>query len=84
MIRIGSECARSLQRLYFDQKTLAEKLSEQTGVVYRDALGMDASIAIVQPCDEFGSDESVHDRARSAVEMMRERARRLETTIAAL
>lgn len=84
VVRIGSERARRLQRLYFDQKALAEELSAQTGVVYRDALGMDDSIAIVQPYDQFGAGESVHERARSAVETMRDRGRRLAETIAAL
>ena len=84
VVHFGSERARSLQRLYFDQKALAAELSEQTGVVYRDALGMDDSIAIVQPYDQFRTDESVHDRASRAIETMRERAQRLAETIAAL
>ena len=84
VIAIGPERARSLQRLYFEQKALAAELSMQTGVVYRDALGMDDSIAIVQPYDQFGAEESVHDRARAAIQTMRERARRLAETIAAL
>ena len=84
VVHVGSERAKSLQRLYFDQKALARELSEQTGVVYRDALGMDDSIAVVQPYDQFGDEESVHDRARAAIETMRERARRLAETILAL
>ena len=84
VVRIGPQRARSLQRLYFEQKVLAAELSEQTGVVYRDALGMDDSIAIVQPYDQFRAEESVHDRARSAIETMRQRAQRLSETIAAL
>ena len=58
VVHIGAERARSLQRLYFDQKALAAKLTGQTGVVWRDALGMDESIAIVQPYDQFGAEES--------------------------
>ena len=84
VVRVGSERARNLQRLYFDQKALARELSDQTGVVYRDALGMDDSIAIVQPYDQFGDEESVHDRARAAIETMREREQRLAETIRAL
>ena len=42
------------------------------------------SIAIAQPYDQFGAEESVHERARSAIETMRDRARRLAETIAAL
>lgn len=84
VVRIGPERARSLQRLYFDQKALAAELSERTGIVYRDALGMDDSIAIVQPYDQFLAEESVHERARSAIETMRERVQRLAETIAAL
>ena len=84
VVSIGPERANSLQRLYFEQKVLAAELSEQTGVVYRDALGMDDSIDIVQPYDQFRAEESVHDRARSAIETMRERAQRLADTIAAL
>ena len=84
VIHLGSERAKSLQRLYFEQKALAAELSEQTGVPYRDALGMDDSIAIVQPYDQFRADESVHERAGHAIETMRERARRLAATIAEL
>ena len=84
VVHIGSERARRLQRLYFDQKALAAELSEYTGVIYRDALGMDDSIAIVQPYDQFGADESLHERAGRAIETMRERAQRLAETIAAL
>ncbi len=84
VVCIGAQRARSLQGLYFDQKALAAELTEQTGVVWRDALGMDESIAIVQPYDQFGVDESLHDRATRAVETMRGRAERLAETIAAL
>ena len=84
VVHVGPERARHLQRLYFDQKALARELSEQTGVVYRDALGMDESIAVVQAYDQFGDEESIHDRARAAIETMRERARRLAETIRAL
>ena len=84
VVHIGAERARSLQRLYFAQKALAADLTERTGVVWRDALGMDDSIAIVQPYDQFGADESLHDRANSAIETMRDRVERLVETIAAL
>ena len=84
VVALGSERAKRLQRLYFDQKALAAELSAQTMVVYHDALGMDESIAIVQPYDQFGAEESVHDRARSAIETMRQRVRRLTETIAVL
>ena len=84
VVHIGSERARTLQRLYFDQKALAAELSEQTGVLWRDSLAMDDSIAIVQPYDQFRAEESLHDRANRAIETMRERARRLAETIAVL
>ena len=84
VVHIGAERARSLQRLYFDQKALAAELTGQTGVVWRDALAMDESIAIVQPYDQFGAEESLHDRANRAIETMRGRAERLAETIAAL
>ena len=84
VVHIGAERARRLQRLYFDQKSLAAELTVQTGVVWRDALAMDESIAIVQPYDQFGAEESLHDRANRAIETMRERAERLAETIAAL
>ena len=84
VVHIGAERARSLQRLYFDQKALAAELTGQTGVVWRDALAMDDSIAMVQPYDQFGAEESLHDRANRAIETMRERAERLAETIAAL
>ena len=84
VVYLGAERARSLQRLYFDQKALAAELTGRTGVVWRDALGMDDSIAIVQPYDQFGADESLHERANRAIETMRERAERLAKTIAAL
>ncbi|MDD9983879.1 MAG: hypothetical protein OXU81_21390 [Gammaproteobacteria bacterium] len=84
VVHIGAERARDLQRLYFDQKALAAELTGQTGVVWRDALEMDESIAIVQPYDQFGADESLHDRANRAIETLRGRAERLSETIAAL
>ena len=84
MVHVGAERARRLQQLYFDQKTLAAELSELTGFVYRDALGMDDSIAIVQPYDQFGTEESVHERARRAIETMQGRAERLAETIMAV
>ncbi|MCY4470258.1 MAG: hypothetical protein OXC08_16205 [Thiotrichales bacterium] len=84
VVHIGAERARSLQRLYFDQKALAAELTGQTGVVWRDALGMDESIAIVQPYDQFGAEESLHDRASRAIETMRGRAEHLTETIAAI
>ena len=48
------------------------------------ALAMDESIAIVQPYDQFGAEESLHDRANRAIGTMRGRAERLAETIAAL
>ncbi len=84
VVHIGAERARDLQRLYFDQKALAADLTGQTGVVWRDALEMDDSIAIVQPYDQFGADESLHDRAKRAIGILRGRAERLAATIAAL
>ena len=84
VVHFGPERARDLQRLYFDQKALAAELTGQTGVVWRDALGMDDSIAIVQPYDQFGADESLHDRVNRAIETLRGRAERLAETIAAL
>ena len=84
VVHFGPGRARDLQRLYFDQKALAAELTGQTGVVWRDALGMDDSIAIVQPYDQFGAEESLHDRANRAIETMRGRAERLAETIAAL
>ena len=84
VVHIGPDRARSLQRLYFDQKTLAAELTAQTGVVWRDALAMDESIAIVQPYDQFGAEESLHERANRAIQTMRGRAERLAETIAAL
>ena len=84
VVHIGAERAKSLQRLYFDQKALAAELTGQTGIVWRDALAMDESIAIVQPYDQFGAEESLHERANRAIETMRERAERLSETIAAL
>ena len=84
VVHIGAKRARSLQRLYFDQKALAAELTGQTGVVWRDALGMDDSIAIVQPYDQFGAEESLHDRASRAIETMRGRTEHLTETIAAI
>ena len=84
VVHIGSERARSLQRLYFDQKALAAELSEQSGVLYGDTLGMDDSIAIVQPYHQFRADESLHEHTGRAIETMCERAQRLKETIAAL
>ena len=84
VVHIGAERAKSLQRLYFDQKALAAELTGRTGVVWRDALAMDESIAIVQPYDQFGAGESLHNRASRAIETMRRRAERLAETIAAL
>ncbi len=84
VMHIGAERARSLQRLYFEQKALAAELTEQTGVVWRDALAMDESIAIVQPYGQFGAEESLHERANRAIATMRKRAERLAETIVAL
>ena len=84
VVHFGPERAKRLQRLYFDQKALAAELTGPTGVVYRDALGMDESIAIVQPYDQFVAEESLHDRANRAIETMRGRIRRLRETIATL
>jgi len=84
VVHIGAERARSLQRLYFDQRALAAELTGQTGVVWRDALAMDESIVIVQPYGQFGAEESLHERANRAIATMRKRAERLAETIAAL
>ena len=45
---------------------------------------MDDSIAIVQPYDQFGAEESLHDRANRAIDKMRGRTERLAQTVAAL
>ena len=84
IVHVGAERAKALQRLHFDQKALAVELTGKTGIAYRDALGIDDSIAIVQPYDQFRADESIHVRARGAVETLRERARRLVATIASI
>ena len=84
VIHIGPERSKALQGLYFDQKALAATLTEKTGSTWRDALGMDDSIAIVQPFDQLGTEESLHERARGAIATLRERSQRLAATIAAL
>ena len=84
IVHIGPERSKVLQGLYFEQKALAAKLTEKTGATYRDALGMDDSIAIVQPYDQLGTEESLHERADSAIATLRARSQRLATTIAAL
>ena len=84
IIHIGPERSKALQRLYFDQKALAATLTDKTGATWRDALGMDDSIAIVQPFDQLGAEESLHERARSAIATLQERSQRLAATIAAL
>ena len=84
IIHIGPERSKALQGLYFEQKTLAATLTEKTGATWRDPLGMDDSIAIVQPFDQLGAEESLHERARAAVATLQARSQRLATTIAAL
>ena len=84
ILHIGPERSKALQGLYFDQKALAAKLTEKTGATWRDALGMDDSIAIVQPFDQLGAEESLHERARNAIATLRQRSQRLATTIATL
>ena len=84
IIHIGPERSRVLQGLYFEQKALAATLTEKTGATWRDALGMDDSIAIVQPFDQLGAEESLHERARSAIATLQERSQRLSATIAAI
>ena len=84
LIHIGPERARLLQRLHFEQKALAAELTELTGAGYRDTLGMDDSIAIVQPYDQMRDDESIHERARIAIATLQERRRRVTETVAAL
>ncbi|WP_025771458.1 hypothetical protein [Thioalkalivibrio sp. HK1] len=81
IVHFGAQRARTLQRLHFEQRDLAAKLTGQTGIVYRDSLGMDESIDVVQPFAQFEKDESLHDRARKAIETLRERAGRLADTI---
>ena len=80
----GRSAPCALQRLHFEQKALAAELTETTGAVYRDALGMDESIAIVQPYAQMAADESIHARARAAITTLRERRRRVTETVAAL
>ena len=84
IVHFGAERARELQRLHFEQRDLAARLTGQTGVVYRDSLGMDESIDVVQPFAQFKKDESLHERARKAIETLRERAGRLADTIKAI
>ena len=84
IIHIGPERSKALQGLYFDQKALAATLTGKTGATWRDALGMDDSIAIVQPFDQLGAEESIHERARSAIATLQDRSQRLAATIAAL
>ncbi len=84
IVHFGAERARELQRLHFEQKELAARLTGQTGIAYRDSLGMDDSIDVVQPFAQFEKDESLHGRARKAIETLRRRAGRLADTIDAI
>ncbi|MBF2761192.1 MAG: hypothetical protein ISN28_13175 [Ectothiorhodospiraceae bacterium AqS1] len=84
IVHFGAERARELQRLHFEQKELAARLTGQTGIVYRDSMGMDESIDVVQPFAQFDKGESLHERSQKAIETLRERAGRLAKTIEAI
>ena len=84
VIDLGSEPSKHLHGLHLDSKECAAELTQLTGIVFRDSLGMHESIDVVMPYASLGNDEVLADRARAAIEVMTGRRAALHRTGEAL
>ena len=81
---LGPERSKQLHRLYLKEKEAGRKLTDLTGIPFRDTLGISAEIDIVQAYGQLETDEKGTDRAREAIRIINDRKQRVSDAISSL
>lgn len=84
ILSIGTERSKKLFQIHQEQKELGEQLTALTGIAFKDTMGIADEIDIVQAYGQLNKDETVVDRAQTAIETMKKRKQRIAQTIAQL
>lgn len=84
ILTIGPERSKQLYRIYLQEKELGAQLTEMTSVVFKDTLGLMDEIDIVQVYLQVKADETLSDKAQTAINTMKGRRESIGTTLARL
>jgi len=78
VMRIGNERSRELHRVHLELREIAKRITDVSGIRFRDTIGFSTQIDIVNAYAELGEGETGADRAKAALATMGERIARLE------
>lgn len=84
LLSIGAERSKALYNIYQDQKDAGGQLSALTGIPLRDTLGLSDEIDVVQAYGQLKADETIAERAETAIATMKERQEHIEQALARL
>lgn len=84
LLSIGAERSKALYNIYQDQKDAGGQLSTLTGIPLRDTLGLSDEIDVVQAYGQLKADETIAERAETAIATMKERQEHIEQALARL
>jgi hypothetical protein len=84
LLSIGAERSKTLYRIYQDQKDTGGQLSSLTGIPLRDTLGLSDEIDVVQAYGQLQADETIAEKAQTALATMKERQERIDKAIESL
>ena len=84
LLSIGAERSKALYRIYQEQKDAGGQLSSLTGIPLRDTLGLSDEIDVIQAYGQMKTDETIAEKAKTAIATMTERQQRIDKTIASL
>ena len=84
VIQLGAEKTRRLQQIYFSQRDEAARLSQVSGVAFKDALGVSEEVDIVQPFNQLLEDETIEGRSAEAIARQRGRLEAVRAAAAKL
>jgi len=84
LLSIGAERSKALYRIYQDQKDAGGQLSSLTGISLRDTLDLSDEIDVVQAYGQLKPDETIAQKAQTAIATMKERQHHIDKAIASL
>jgi len=84
LLAIGSDRSKALYRIYQDQKETSGQLSSLTEVPLRDTLGLNDEIDVVQAYGQLKADETIAEKAQTAVATMKKRQECIDQAISSL
>jgi hypothetical protein len=84
LLAIGSDRSKALYRIYQDQKETGGQLSSLTEVPLRDTLGLNDEIDVVQAYGQLKADETIAEKAQTAIAAMKKRQECIDQAISSL